>query len=106
MHEIIVTKAEEMKVEKTAVFFVSSIIISLAIYGLISRDMTWLMYTLLVSYSFLYLVFSLKEPDRPSNGETPRVSIIVPAHNEENTIEQCVETLSRLDYHLDGGKEL
>jgi len=106
MHEIIVTKAEEMKIEKTAVFFVSSIIISLAIYGLISRDMTWLMYLLFIpaSYSILYLISSFKKPNRPSDGEMPMVSIIVPAHNEENTIRECVESLSRLDYHLNGRK--
>ncbi|MBC7117713.1 MAG: response regulator [Methanobacteriaceae archaeon] len=106
MHDITVTKAEEMKIEKTAVFFVSSIIISLAIYGFISRDMTWLMYVLFipVSYSLLYFVSSFKKPNRPSNGEMPMVSILVPAHNEENTIRECVESLSRLDYHLNGSR--
>lgn len=104
MHEVIVTKAEEMKIEKTGVFFVSSLILGLAAYGFITRSMTWFMYTLFIPvvYSLLHLTFSFSEPERPDTDSMPMVSIIVPAHNEENTIERCVETLSSLDYHING----
>ena len=104
MHEVIVTKAEEMKIEKTGVFFVSSLILGLAAYGFITRSMTWLMYTLFIPvvYSLLHLSFSYRKPERPVSDSMPMVSIIVPANNEENTIERCVETLSSLDYHVNG----
>jgi len=104
VREVLVTKAEEMKIEKTGIFFVSSVITALAVYGFITGSMTWLMYTLFIPviYSLLHLAFSFGEPEKPSSSEMPMVSIIVPANNEENTIEGCVETLSALDYHVNG----
>ena len=75
---------------------------ALAVYGFITRSMTWLMYTLFIPavYSLTHLTFSFKEPEKPKSSYMPMVSIIVPANNEENTIEGCVETLSALDYHV------
>lgn len=104
VREVLVTKAEEMKIEKTGIFFVSSVITALAVYGFITGSMTWLMYTLFIPtvYSLLHLAFSFGEPEKPSSSAMPMVSIIVPANNEENTIEGCVETLSALDYHFNG----
>lgn len=104
VREVLVTKAEEMKIEKTGIFFVSSVITALAVYGFITGSMTWLMYTLFIPtvYSLMHLAFSFGEPEKPSSSAMPMVSIIVPANNEENTIEGCVETLSALDYHVNG----
>lgn len=104
-HEIISTKEEELKIEKTGVFFVSSVLISLALYGFITGSMTWLMYLLFIPvvYSFIHLFMSIGPRWKPpEDHERPMVSIVVPAHDEENTIKSCVETLSSLDYMKEG----
>ncbi|HML06193.1 MAG TPA: response regulator [Methanobacterium sp.] len=98
-------KSDELKIEKTGVFFVSSVIISLAAYGLITRSMTWLEYLLFIPamYGVMLALVSLKKQSPPVPfDELPLVSIMVPAHNEEYTINRCVKTLSKLDYHVEG----
>jgi len=98
-------KSDELKIEKTGVFFVSSVFISLAAYGLITRSMTWLEYLLFIPamYGVMLALVSLKKQSPPVPFEEPPfVSIMIPAHNEEYTITRCVKTLSKLDYHLNG----
>ncbi|HMK53340.1 MAG TPA: response regulator [Methanobacteriaceae archaeon] len=105
MGDKISEKQEELKVEKTGVFFVSAVIISLAVYGLFTKDMTWLMYLLFVPacYNLYLTILSFrKTPPIKEFDKNPMVSILIPAHNEEFTIERCVRSLSELDYYLDG----
>jgi 1,2-diacylglycerol 3-beta-glucosyltransferase len=105
--EKISSKQEELKMEKTGVFFVSAIFISLASYGFITRDMTWLAYLLFIPacYNLFLCILSFKKQDKPREFENPpMVSILIPAHNEEHTIERCVRSLSKMDYHHHGKK--
>ena len=98
-------KSDELKIEKTGVFFVSAVTISLIVYGMATRSMTWLEYLLFIPamYGVLLAVVSLKKQSPAvAFDEMPFVSIMIPAHNEEYTITRCVETLAKLDYHLEG----
>ena len=99
------SKQDELKMEKTGVFFVSSIFISLAAYGFIIRDMTWLAYLLFIPacYNIFLCIISLKKQEKPVEfNAPPMVSILIPAHNEEHTIERCVISLSEMDYYFNG----
>ena len=98
-------KLDELKIEKTGVFFISVVTVSLIAYGLATRSMTWLEYLLFVPavYGVLLAMVSLKKQSPAvAFDEMPFVSIMIPAHNEEYTITRCVETLAKLDYHLEG----
>ncbi|MBI5460498.1 response regulator [Methanobacterium sp.] len=97
-------KEGEMVIEKTAVFFISAIILSLIVYSLATRSMTWLMYLLFIPaiYNLFIVTVSLKKPSPPLGVELPFISILIPAHNEEFTIERCVRSLAELDYNKDG----
>lgn len=56
------------------------------------------------SYFLLYMVKSFKESPKlqqyaqPCNGVFPRVSVIVPARNEEDYISECLDSLIKQDY--------
>jgi len=103
-HKITV-KEGEMVIEKTAVFFISAIVLSLIVYSLATRSMTWLMYLLFIPaiYNLFIVTVSLKKPSTPGGTEIPFISILIPAHNEEFTIDRCVRSLADLDYYK-GGK--
>lgn len=97
-------KSDELKIEKTGVFFVSAVTISLTVYGLVTRSMTWLEYLLFIPamYGVMLSMVSLKKQSPAvAFDKMPFVSIMIPAHNEEYTITRCVETLAKLDYHLE-----
>jgi len=97
-------KSDELKIEKTGVFFVSAVTISLTAYGLATRSMTWLEYLLFIPamYGVMLSMVSLKKQSPAVTfDEMPFVSIMIPAHNEEFTITRCVETLAKLDYHME-----
>ncbi len=100
------TKSEELKVEKIGVLLLSVIITVLIVYGFITLNMTWLEYLLFIPavYNIIIVYVSLQKPEPPINDENvkPFVSILIPAHNEEYTIENCVRTLAELDYSVDG----
>ncbi len=101
------SKQDELKMEKTGVFFVSAIFISLAAYGFIIKDMTWLAYLLFIPacYNIFLCIISLKKQEAPTEFDNPpMVSILIPAHNEEHTIERCVISLSEMDYYSHGEK--
>lgn len=98
-------KSDELKIEKTGVFFVSAVTISFIVYGMVTRSMTWLEYLLFIPamYGILLAVVSLKKQSpAAAYDEPPFVSIMIPAHNEEFTITRCVETLAKLDYCVEG----
>ena len=107
LEEKITTKEKELKIEKTAVFFIIAIIGSLVAYGVVTRSMTWLMYLLFVPafYNLLIVTVSLKKQKPPLNMSKPFVSILIPAHNEEFTIESCIRSLSQMDYHKQESRE-
>ncbi len=99
-HKITV-KDEELKIEKTAVFFIIALITSLVAYGVFTRSMTWLMYLLFIPaiYNLFIVTVSLKKQSPPLSEDKPFISILIPAHNEEFTIDRCVRSLAELDYY-------
>lgn len=100
-------KSDELKIEKTGVFFVTAIVLSLAVYGVSTRNMTWLEYLLFVPavYNLTTTIVSLQKQEKPDTENFhPFVSILIPAHNEEHTIARCVKTLSKVDYCINGQK--
>ena len=99
-HKITV-KEEELKLEKTSVFFIIAIISSLVAYGVATRSMTWLMYLLFIPaiYNLFIVSVSLKKQAPAEGVNKPFISILIPAHNEEFTIERCVRSLAELDYY-------
>lgn len=100
-------KQKEFKMEKSGVFFVTAIIGSLAIYGIVTRSMSWLMYLLFITatYNLFIVLVSLKKREPPVPfSKPPMVSILVPAHNEEMTIEKCVRSFDQMDYYSNGEK--
>lgn len=101
MDHRITVKDEELKIEKTAVFFIIAIIASLVAYGVATKSMTWLMYLLFIPaiYNLFIVTVSLKKQSTPVSTDQPFISILIPAHNEELTIELCVSSLAELDYY-------
>jgi 1,2-diacylglycerol 3-beta-glucosyltransferase len=101
IEEKIIIKEKELKIEKTAVFFLIALISSLVVYGVATRSMTWLMYLLFIPaiYNLFIVTMSFKKQSLPGNEDKPFISILIPAHNEEFTIERCVRSLSELDYY-------
>ncbi len=107
--EALTTKEEELKIEKIGVLIISALIISLVVYGIISRSVTWLEYILFFSgvYGLAITIPSFTKNIEPRlNPESgmvkPFVSVMVPAHNEEHTIENCVHSLTDLNYTING----
>lgn len=106
------TKLNEIKIGRVGVVITSALILSMIAYGVISRNMTWLEYLLFFSgiYGLVLSVSSVfkvnRDPEKISEPPLfkPFVSILVPAHNEENTIENCVHSLANLNYSLNGEK--
>lgn len=107
LEQKITTKEKELKMEKTAVFFIIAIIGSMFAYGVATRSMTWLMYLLFIPaiYNLLIVAVSFKKQKPPLNTDKPFVSILIPAHNEEFTIESCIRSLSQLDYYKQNNPE-
>ena len=110
--ESLSTKLSEIKMGRIGVIVTSALILSMMFYGVITRNMTWLEYILFFSgiYGLVLSITSIlkannnDKKDLKLNLYKPFVSILVPAHNEENTIENCVHSLANLDYSVDGKK--
>ena len=74
------------------------------IYSIIV-SLVWLL-SIYFNVVFLLALFSqkgelFKSPKLKNNQEFPKVSIIVPAYNEEDTIEQNITSLNKVDYPKD-----
>jgi cellulose synthase/poly-beta-1,6-N-acetylglucosamine synthase-like glycosyltransferase len=105
LEEKVTSKQQELKIEKTGVFFISSLILSMAAYGFATRSMTWLEYLLFIPaiYNLIIVSISFKTPKKPDKPpKLPMVSILIPAHNEGLTIERCVRSIAELNYHEEG----
>lgn len=101
-------KNKELLIEKTSSIVLLSACMILIISSIISRDATWLQYLLLVpSLTMFGLAFiSLKKQDKAKPfDENPFVSIIIPAHNEEKTIENTIRSISSMKYNDKNGKK-
>ena len=91
-------KSVELLIEKSDSSLLLILCVSLIIIAVLSRNATWLQWVLLIPTSF-------KKQKKPEPFETlPFVSIFIPAHNEEYTIEDTVRSVCGLDYHNEEGE--
>ena len=95
----------ELMIEKSDSSLLLVLCVSLIIIAILSRNATWLQWVLLIP-TFAMLVNSIvsakkqKEIVRYADDELPFVSIFIPAHNEEYTIEATVRSVCQSDYYI------
>ena len=102
-------KSVELLIEKSDSSLLLILCVSLIIIAVLSRNATWLQWVLLIPTIAMLInsLFSLKKQKKVVPYETlPFVSIFIPAHNEEYTIEQTVRSVCGLDYHDEEGEPL
>lgn len=102
-------KSVELLIEKSDSSLLLILCVSLIIIAVLSRNATWLQWVLLIPTVAMLInsLFSLKKQKKVVPYETlPFVSIFIPAHNEEYTIEQTVRSVCGLDYHDEEGEPL
>ena len=98
-------KSIELMIEKSDSSLLLVLCISLIIIAILSRNATWLQWVLLVP-TFAMLVNSImslkkqKKVVKYKDDELPFVSVFIPAHNEENTIEATVRSVCKSDYYI------
>lgn len=100
-------KNVEMKIEKSNVLVIFGGSLVLIIAGLFSRNVTWLQWVLFIPSAimvFLAAASLFKQDPVEEWDENPFVTLLVPAHNEEFTIKECVDSLATIDYTLNGKK--
>ncbi len=98
-------KNNELLVEKSDSSFLLVLCFALIIIAILSRNATWLQWVLLIPTLAMLInaIASIKKPDEVSyDYEKPFVSIFIPAHNEEATIEMTVRSICESQYHVDG----
>ena len=84
-----------------------SAVTTMIIYTFVTSDISWLQ-TILFLFGTYYLIItiaSLFNSDKPKVTDyKPYVSILIPAHNEEHAIAECVESMCAIDYKKEGQK--
>ncbi len=98
-------KNTELIIEKTDVAIILVASFALIFYIIISRDATWLQWILFIpSIIMIFLAVASLKKERPVEewDVPPFVTLIVPAHNEEHTIAETVNSLASIDYYHDG----
>lgn len=98
-------KNTELLIEKSDSSFLLVLCVSLIIIAILSRNATWLQWLLLIPTAAMLIngIASIKKPDEVSyDYEKPFVSVFIPAHNEESTIETTVRSVCESDYYVDG----
>jgi len=65
---------------------------------LIFSIIVWILIGFLIIYSYFRTPFLKKHKDSVFKQDAPLVSIIIPARNEENNIEECLESLLKQNY--------
>lgn len=98
-------KNNELAIEKSNSVFLLSTCTVLIISGILAKNVTWLQWLLLIPTStMIFLAFaSLKKQSPPISYEIPPfVTIIIPAHNEEQTIANTVRSIGEINYKLNG----
>ena len=95
----------ELMIEKSDSSLLLVLCIALIIIAILSRNATWLQWVLLVP-TFAMLVNSIvsakkqKKVVEYNDDEIPFVSIFIPAHNEEHTIEATARSVCNSDYYI------
>ena len=97
-------KSTELVIEKSDSSFLLILCIALIIMAILTRNATWLQWVLLIpSLTMLFnSIISIKKmkPVVPYEEEDlPFISIFIPAHNEENTIEATVKSVCESEYY-------
>jgi 1,2-diacylglycerol 3-beta-glucosyltransferase len=94
----------ELMIEKSDSSLLLILCVSLIILALLTRNATWLQWVLLVP-TLAMLINSLvsikKQKPAVEVTDLPFISIFIPAHNEENTIEATVRSVCESDYYQD-----
>lgn len=103
-------KSNELLIEKSDSSFLLILCLSLIIIAVLSRNATWLQWVLLIPTLAMLInsIVSLKKQKKPEpldEKDFPFVSIFIPAHNEENTIEDTVRSVCQVDYHKEPEEE-
>ena len=98
-------KSIELMIEKSDSSLLLILCISLIIIAVLSRNATWLQWVLLLPTLAMLInaIASLKKQHDVVEFEyLPFISIFIPAHNEEHTIEATVRSICASDYEEDG----
>lgn len=98
-------KNTELVVEKFYSVLILALSVALILSGIVQRNVTFIQWIIFIpSASMLITVaFSLKKQKEViPYEEPPFVSIFIPAHNEEGTIEKTVRSIASMDYTLNG----
>ena len=98
-------KNSELVIEKLSAVILLLGSIFLISFGIYTRDVTWLQWLLFLVFSFTFFLalVSLYKEKEPTPYEIPPfVSLIIPAHNEEHTIEATTRSIANVDYNLNG----
>ena len=102
-------KNEDLIIEKfySILIFVLSILLIAA--GVISHNVTYIQWIIFIPgvLNLVLAVVSLKKmkPAKPYEGKPPFVSIFIPAHNEEYTIENTVRSITSMEYEYEGEQQ-
>ena len=100
-------KNTELLVEKSDSSFLLILCIALIIIAILSRNATWLQWVLLIPTLAMLVnaIASLKKQKEVveyEEDDLPFISIFIPAHNEENTIESTVRSVCSSEYTKHG----
>lgn len=97
-------KNVELLIEKSDSSLLLILCVALIIIAVLSRNATWLQWVLLIPTLAILInsIFSIKKQKEVTPYETlPFVSIFIPAHNEEYTIEKTVRSVCETQYHIE-----
>lgn len=100
-------KNVELVIEKSDSSFLLILCVALIILAILTRNATWLQWLLLIPTLAMLInsIVSMKKQSKVipySEGEEPFISIFIPAHNEEYTIESTVRSVCSCEYEKDG----
>lgn len=100
-------KNKELLIEKICVAAMIGISSTLIITSFLYFNFTWMQWLLFIPSCvmiFLALANLLKQEKVTPYEVPPFVTMMVPAHNEEHTIEDCVRSLANVNYYYKGKK--
>lgn len=97
-------KSTELVIEKSDSSFLLILCIALIIMAILTRNATWLQWVLLIPSLTMLLnsIISIRKMDPVipyEEKDLPFISIFIPAHNEENTIEATVKSVCQSEYY-------
>ncbi len=101
-------KNNELVIEKfySVLIFILSLLLIIA--GVISRNVTFIQWIIFIPgvLNLILAIMSLKKMKEPVPYECkpPYVSIFIPAHNEQYTIENTVRSIASMEYEWEGKK--